>query len=218
MTRRVWVIAAALFLVIVVLVAATALILRTNNHSDLTLNEAKQEVLKQYEGTIVSAELNDGSYLVRLQSETGLYELNVDKDHSGITAIKSIERYELGAPVGTASPDTGSDPSKDSDSAEVPPTDTGKNPLPSSSGSPDKESTLNPAVLLTEDEAAKLALGKVDGTVTDVDIEKVQGKWYYFVEIDTPDGREADVQLNAASGAIISVTWDDDDDDDNKGK
>lgn len=178
------------------MVAVIALILRVDNKASLTLDEAKQEVLSQYEGEIISAELNGRSYLVRLQSNTGLYELNVDKDNAGITSIKSIERYESQIPEGTASPNV-------NPSTDPPPTP--------STDSPDISPTPNPAVLLNEDEASKLALKKVNGTVTDVDIEKVQGKWYYFVEINTPDGREADVQLNAASGAIISVTWDDND-------
>lgn len=182
------------------------LILRSDNKASLTLNEAKQEVLSQYKGEIVSAELNGRSYLVRLQSETGLYELNVDKDNAGITAIKSIERYESRIPEGTASPSENPTPTPtptNEQETDPPPT--------TSTDSPSNRPTPNPAVLLNEDEAAKLALEKVNGTVTDVDIDKVQSKWYYFVEIDTPDGREADVQLNAASGAIVSVTWDDND-------
>ncbi|MFC0394272.1 PepSY domain-containing protein [Paenibacillus mendelii] len=185
----------------------TLILRRTETKPGITLNEAKQEVLNQYEGTIVSAESNGSSYLVRLQSETGLYELNVDKDHADITGIKSIERYTDSVPDGTSSPDNNQ------------PTDPGTNPSPtptSPTDLPDKETVLNPDVFLNEDEAAKLALSKVDGTVTDLDIEKTHGKWYYIIEVETPDGREADVQINAASGAIQSVTWDDEDDDKEK--
>ncbi|OMF24975.1 hypothetical protein BK133_22135 [Paenibacillus sp. FSL H8-0548] len=139
-----------------------------------------------------------------MKSEAGLYELHVDKEHAGITEIKSVERYESSKPGETASPS--SNPSNEQEITA---------PLPTPSiDSPNNGATANPALLLNEDEAARLALGRVNGTVTDVDIDNVQGKWYYFVEIDTQGGREAEVQLNAASGAIISVTWDDNDNDD----
>lgn len=51
------------------------------------------------------------------------------------------------------------------------------------------------------------------GRVKDTDIEEDGGMRYYLIEIETADGREAEVQLNAASGKVISVTWDDDHDD-----
>lgn len=185
MPRKMWVIVAALFFTTLLMVAAFLLFVRPNTNADVTLVEAKQEVLEQYKGTIVSAELNGSSYLVRLKSDTGLYEFDVDKDNSEIIGIKSIERYEVG---------------------------NGDISQPSSSAVPDKDPADNPAVLLTEVEAAKLASDKVDGTVTEIDIKKIQESWYYFVELDTQDGREADIQIHAASGAIASVTWDDDDD------
>jgi uncharacterized membrane protein YkoI len=206
--RRTWIIAGSLFFAILLLAAVIVLIFRSDHKASLTLNEAKQEVLSQYEGEIVSAELNGRSYLVRLKSAAGLYELHVDKEDAGITEIKSVERYESSMPGGTASPSA--NPSNEQEITD---------PLPTPSiDSPNVGATTNPALLLSEDEASKLALGRVNGNVTDVDIDHVQGKWYYFVEIDTQGGREAEVQLNAASGAILSVTWDDNDDDDNDAK
>ena len=36
----------------------------------------------------------------------------------------------------------------------------------------------------------------------------------YLVEIEANDGREATVEINAITGKINTLTWDDDDDDD----
>ncbi|MGM1046148.1 MAG: PepSY domain-containing protein [Bacillota bacterium] len=71
------------------------------------------------------------------------------------------------------------------------------------------------AQLLTEAEASKLALVKVPGVVDDVELRRRDSEIpYYLIEINLKDGREATVEINAISGAVRSVTWDDDDPDD----
>ncbi|MEC0126381.1 PepSY domain-containing protein [Paenibacillus pabuli] len=66
---------------------------------------------------------------------------------------------------------------------------------------------------LSEKEAKQKALAKVPGEVDDIELRGTNsGNPYYLVEIDLDDGREAIVQVNAISGAIRSVTWDDDED------
>ncbi|MFC7682074.1 PepSY domain-containing protein [Paenibacillus sp. GCM10028914] len=67
------------------------------------------------------------------------------------------------------------------------------------------------ARLLTETEASNIALGEISGEVDDVDLRDTDdGIPYYLIDIELKDGREATVEVNAISGAIRSVTWDDD--------
>ncbi|MCQ6274472.1 PepSY domain-containing protein [Bacillus sp. V3B] len=67
---------------------------------------------------------------------------------------------------------------------------------------------------LTEQDAIALALQQVPGVVEDVDVETINGVGYYFVEVETIDDREATIEINAITGEVKSLTWDDDDDDD----
>lgn len=83
----------------------------------------------------------------------------------------------------------------------------------------DKNNAAKPPVfILKEKEAERIALAQVPGKVDDTDYEddEDKGQSYYLVDIDTPDEREATVQVNAISGAVMSVTWDDVDDSDNE--
>ncbi|MCR2821661.1 PepSY domain-containing protein [Lederbergia panacisoli] len=67
-----------------------------------------------------------------------------------------------------------------------------------------EETTKN----LTKEEAVKIALKTVQGKVDDVDLEELNGQLYYFVEIETDD-KEADIQINAITGEVKSIEWDD---------
>lgn len=225
------------------LIAASALalwaaiaILQPGAGSKLTLVEAERKVLSQYSGTITEITPQGSAYIIGLKSEQGLYELTVEGAPAEITGIRLLEIYPTDEPAGSNTPQpTGEVPGAASPSAtpspapgtgtEAPASTPPASPPPSQAAtakpsstpgpsSPSSKPTSNPAILISEEEAIALALKKVPGTVKDVDRENEGGRWYYFVEIETEDGREADVQLNAASGAIVSVTWDDDDDDD----
>jgi hypothetical protein len=213
---------------------AALAILQPGPGTRLTLVEAERKVLSQYSGTIVEMTPQGSAYILQLKSEQGLYELTVEGTPAQITGIRSLEVYSTkepsGSPApqptdevpGTASPTTAPSPTPGS-GTEAPVSSPPSSPAPSQAAtakpsatpgpsSPSAKPTSNPAILISEEKAVALALKKVPGTVKDVDKENEGGRWYYFVEIETKDGREADVQVNAASGAIVSVTWDDDDD------
>jgi len=62
---------------------------------------------------------------------------------------------------------------------------------------------------ITEEQAGQIALEQVQGNVNDIDFEDEDNLIYYLVEIDTSDDREAIVQIDAITGEILSVYWDD---------
>lgn len=75
-------------------------------------------------------------------------------------------------------------------------------------------SGAKPPRILSEREASELALAHVYGEVEEVDLRGSDtGVAYYLVEIDIEDGRDAVVQVNAITGAIMSVAWEQEDDD-----
>ncbi|MBB3111313.1 putative membrane protein YkoI [Paenibacillus phyllosphaerae] len=68
-----------------------------------------------------------------------------------------------------------------------------------------------------KEKAKAIALKQVPGTVEDVDFERERGKSFYEVEIRKANGAgEADLDIDAVSGAVLRVDhdngWDDDDD------
>ncbi|OWA33281.1 hypothetical protein B9G55_21610 [Saccharibacillus sp. O16] len=70
------------------------------------------------------------------------------------------------------------------------------------------------ARLLSEEEAkqaAAVALNVEAAAVEDTDVElrsQEDGQAYYLVDIELKNGREAEVQINAVSGAMQTITWD----------
>ncbi|QOS81697.1 PepSY domain-containing protein [Paenibacillus sp. JNUCC31] len=207
----------------------------------LTADAAARSVLDQYPGEIVNSTLKDGTYIMQLRSETGLYDVQIDAVTATVNSIKRLEsnpqaeektlwsreqiKTELlkqtdaelvslelveqqGSPVyvavlkmkdkgreqWTIDPYTGEKQSSKTLEA-------------SSSDETTGEGTKTP--FLSEKEAERKALAKVPGEVDDIELRGTNsGNPYYLVEIDLEDGREAIVQVNAISGAIRSVTWD----------
>lgn len=180
------------------LVISVGFLLFANSRSDgdnlLSQEEAEKKILGQYDGNIIHTTLDGQTYVVQLRSDKGVYELTIDRATADIEAIRQIELFTdaPGKPAETPAPSETAQPSQ---------------------STPPKESP-NPSVLLEEADAITIALAKVSGTLKEVELEQEGGKWYYFVELETKDGREATVQLHAGTGKVQSVTWDDDDDED----
>ncbi|CAI6080481.1 hypothetical protein PAECIP112173_02901 [Paenibacillus sp. JJ-100] len=57
----------------------------------LSADAAAQSVLNQYPGEIIHSTLKDGTYLMQLRSETGLYDVQVDAFTAAVQSIKRLE-------------------------------------------------------------------------------------------------------------------------------
>jgi uncharacterized membrane protein YkoI len=69
-----------------------------------------------------------------------------------------------------------------------------------------KPEAVEPTAKLTQEAAAAIALKKVPGTVTAVDIEKKLGRDVYAVEIIAADGgKETDVFIDLKTGDVIGT-------------
>lgn len=62
---------------------------------------------------------------------------------------------------------------------------------------------------ISEKEAGEIALKKIKGTIQDIDLEDEDNLLFYLVDIETPDEKEAVVQIDAITGAILTISWDD---------
>jgi uncharacterized membrane protein YkoI len=58
---------------------------------------------------------------------------------------------------------------------------------------------------ITEEEAKEIALKRVSGKVTDIDIERKFGKETWVVEIDPTSGPETDVIIDMQTGKVLGI-------------
>ncbi|WP_340021418.1 PepSY domain-containing protein [Paenibacillus sp. FSL K6-1096] len=160
----------------------------------LTRAQAEQAILDEYPGQLEGFRLQSGNYTGELQTAQGRYELKLDGATGEIISIVLLKRADHPAVRPTAS----------------------ASPVPSggAAATPSPAPPPTAAGVVTEKEAVRLALQEVPGEVDDVDTEMDDSGAFYLVEIHTPDGREAVVQVNAISGSIMSVTWEEPDEDD----
>lgn len=208
----------------------------------LTAQDAEQAVLEQYPGKIEQSVLEDGQYKLRLRSESGLYQVAVDAGSGKVNSIERIEAAadtERKTLLSREQVKADLQSRIDGEIAKLELVELeGKQAYQAvivQQNGTSREMTLDPYTgetlvsrtisspgrkegtksrLLTEDEAAKLALAEIPGEVDDVELRGADGSTpYYLVEIDLADGREATVEVQAISGAIRTVTWDDDEPD-----
>lgn len=61
------------------------------------------------------------------------------------------------------------------------------------------------AAKISPEQASKIALERIPGSVTDVTIERKRGKHVYVVEIQTADEGEKDVFVDIKTGRIVGT-------------
>lgn len=153
----------------------------------LTPEQAEAAVLQAYPGSVETLALHSGQYVAELKTDQGRYELKLDSSSGEIVSIVLLESTATAAPAAEPTPQ----------------------PSP-----PVEDNTASPTAgrLVSEEEAVELALQAVPGEADDVDTEIDGTGVFYLVEIKTADDREAVVQVDAISGSILSVTWEDHED------
>ncbi|MEK5447789.1 PepSY domain-containing protein [Paenibacillus sp. FSL R7-0331] len=186
---KVIIIAAAVLL----LAAAGIWFFRNESGQQLSRQAAEQKLLQVYSGSIQQMSQQAGSFVAELQTSQGLYELKLDGVTGDIISIVRLQAASTPAPTpeAQATPVASAAPS----------------------ASPAAPSPSPAQRVVSEAEAVKLALQEVPGEADDVDTGINEAGAFYLVEINTSDGREAVVQVDAISGAIRSVTWEEPDDD-----
>lgn len=160
----------------------------------LSRDQAELAVLSEYAGKVDSLKLQAGAYIAVLQTEQGRYELKLDGVTGEILSIVLLKRTD--------------EPAVRPTSAATPVPSGGTATTPSPAPTPASQSVVSEA------EAVRLALLEVPGELDDVDTGIDAAGAFYLVEIHTSDRREAVVQVNAISGHIMSVTWEEPDGED----
>ncbi|BFH66750.1 hypothetical protein J27TS7_39350 [Paenibacillus dendritiformis] len=155
----------------------------------LSAAEAASKVKEMYKGEVVEVSELPHGYRVTMELDTGTYEVRIDRNKGKIAGMTRTK----------AAPDPEAKPPAVEPDQQKPP----------ASQKPEPKPKRKPQKRLTEDEAAAIALKTVDGKVDDIDLIHSDGVAYYLVEIDREDGEDGTVQINAITGEVKSVTWDD---------
>lgn len=163
-----------LIIVIVIVLSIITWQLLQHQTSAEPLNEeaVKKIVNDLYQGEIQEVNLKEQVYNVSIKTETGSYDIMIDRNSSKILNILQTQVVEL----------KNKDPLKEKVTAHT---------------------------IITKEEARTIALEKVKGNVEDIDFEEEDdGPSYYTVEVERTDGMEATIQINAITGEIITISWD----------
>lgn len=145
---------------------------------------AASKVKDMYKGEIAGVVEHSSAYRVTMVLDTGTYEVSIEKDNG---KIKGINRTKKAALEPDAKP-----PAVQPDKQKPP-----------AAAKPE------PKKRIAEKEAVAIALKTVKGKVDDIDLIQSDGIAYYLIEIDREDGADGTVQINAITGEVKSVTWDD---------
>ncbi|QDS33286.1 PepSY domain-containing protein [Brevibacillus brevis] len=64
-------------------------------------------------------------------------------------------------------------------------------------------------VKISVEQAKKIALAKVSGTIKSIKLDEDDNHYVYEVEVKTAKGQEVDLEISATTGAVLDVDWDD---------
>ncbi|QYG91359.1 hypothetical protein HC251_02180 [Iamia sp. SCSIO 61187] len=153
----------------------------------ISREDAEAAAVAEVPGSVVGAEADD-------EDGRGVWEVEVDGEDG---RRHEVEVDDDGAVVGREIDDDGDD-----DRGEDDTTDDGDD-----DGS---DPALVEGAAVSQGEAERTARAEAPGTVRRTHIEREDGLVVWDVEIDGDDGRQVDVQVDAATGAVVEVDVDDD--------
>lgn len=196
----------------------------------LTEEEVKTVIQEQYEGEIGRIQLIDDEYMVEIRSEKGVYDLRLNSRTGEVTSLEQTENFKTKEEFLTEKQvrdiilthtDGKIESMKLVEEKEsfvykaviAKETETINMIIDAENGkilSLSSENSEDISKNITEKQAGVIAIKHVNGgKIDDIELKKNKQTSYYLVEIEFGDEKEASVQVNAISGEIMSVIWDD---------
>lgn len=173
---------------------------------DLTEEEANDIAKERFNGEILDTKLVDDIYHMTIKLDTGEYELKI-ASKSG--EMMDLVRTKEETPKKDLAKNDNKKSSDNNKSNESKKSDEEKAKKEAEKKEETQQEEEEPPKNITSEEAIQIALDTVYGEVDDVDLEDEDGQLYYFIEIETEDDLEAEIQIHAISGEVISIEWDD---------
>lgn len=173
---------------------------------ELSEEEANAVAIDQYAGDIIRTTKTDDEYQIEMQLENGIYNIKIDAKSGNILSLKQQEMAEK-VPQDESLKEQPVEPKE-------PPTNTEDGSQSESNNPTSQDPAPEENAVITEQNALDIAAKHVNGLADD-DAEFHQPPDqapYYLVEVEIENGeedREAIVQVDAYTGAVKSVNWED---------
>ncbi|WP_168714419.1 PepSY domain-containing protein [Niallia nealsonii] len=200
----------------------------------ITLKEAETIIIKKYDGEIVSIEEIKKERQLRydavLQNEKGIYNISVDAQTGAIADLqaakisqqkedKELTKEEAVKLVtatykGTLKSTTAQTENGiayfvvilEADNKEM----TYKINRQTGSIKQESKNSIEETAIIKKNKAKEIAQAEVQGSVKEVELEEEANQLVYEVEMETAEKTEVKIYINAYSGTVLSINWEDD--------
>ncbi|MFC5589448.1 PepSY domain-containing protein [Sporosarcina soli] len=190
-------------------------------------DEIRNQLEDMYEGKVERLSLKGSMYEVELSRSNAVYLAEVDAETGKVLSLFQTKEKTPLASAGEkeAAPDEKvvEQPVKEKEPSVTPPKEVKSEPdrskveTPSSKvqeKKPVPSKKEDKTVLISKNQAIKIALAQLKGEVDDVEFVPKSDGGYYLVEIEVDDdndkrGDGAVYQIHAITGKIMNVTWED---------
>jgi len=178
-----------LFILLVVLMIGLQTMVLGKEEKAIEMEKIQEMLENRYAGEVTAIaleqEMGQVVYTGQLKAKTGSYRITVDAYEGRVQRIVPIE---LMPPETTVAVEEEAEQDEQKDHV-------GKG-----------QETLTGISL---DRAREIAMAEVAGQFDGIEIEQVNGAMVFEVEIDNAADQEVKVQVDAYTGAIVSVMWED---------
>ncbi|WP_407974706.1 PepSY domain-containing protein [Bacillus altitudinis] len=211
-----------------ILVAFAMLMIQTIDKKILSEADIKKIIAKDYNGNITNIDLinHKQDYTLTLENSNGIYQIIASSSSGQMKEMKQLKSYqkpneknaELQAEEVAVKKVKGTVIQKKEKSdrfiftiqskKELYQVDVEKDTFKVIEAEKKKPTSKEKKLTkITVEEAIQIAVKEVGGTVDDADLETFSGTLVFEVELDLPDGREAEVLVNAYTGDIEGITY-----------
>ncbi|MCW4358251.1 PepSY domain-containing protein [Bacillus altitudinis] len=211
-----------------ILVAFAMLMIQTIDKKILSEADIKKIIAKDYNGNITNIDLinHKQDYTLTLENSNGIYQIIASSSSGQMKEMKQLKSYqkpneknaELQAEEAAVKKVKGTVIQKKEKSdrfiftiqskKELYQVDVEKDTFKVIEAEKKKPTSKEKKLTkITVEEAIQIAVKEVGGTVDDADLETFSGMLVFEVELDLPDGREAEVLVNAYTGDIEGITY-----------
>jgi uncharacterized membrane protein YkoI len=211
-----------------ILVAFAMLMIQTIDQKILSEADIKKIIAKDYNGNITNIDLinHKQDYTLTLENSNGIYQIIASSSSGQMKEMKQLKSYqkpneknaELQAEEVAVKKVKGTVIQKKEKSdrfiftiqskKELYQVDVEKDTFKVIEAEKKKPTSKEKKLTkITVEEAIQIAVQEVGGTVDDADLETFSGMLVFEVELDLPDGREAEVLVNAYTGDIEGITY-----------
>ncbi|SES22034.1 Peptidase propeptide and YPEB domain-containing protein [Gracilibacillus ureilyticus] len=194
----------------------------------LSRQEAEDKVKTQFPGEIVELELEEDDnrkvYEIEIRGTEMHYDLKLDAETGKILKLeeKPVTPSESSVTTEKNSENTNEDNKDDSDTkadstdknnttSEQSTSGGGNNPDDQKDSQDDSQPDNKTETLISAEKAKSIALEQHNGTITDFELDEDDGRMLYEMEIHTATN-EVDIEIDAYTGSVISISVDDLDD------